>query len=174
MAVRGNHRILDHMPHDLAARDLPHLHLLPLRQQFAGLVFVAVFQGFTDTGEVVAELTKTQGDIQQGHIPQHSHPPAQRPLEQPMQEHGQQGGGEDSDAPSHPGLGAGARVEGAHHPSRPVFDRDKDLVLGLEGAGLLQQEGQQDGKKTHGVLMWMARPPEIGKNCAAYRPWRPR
>ncbi|MNT72277.1 hypothetical protein D3C72_2108610 [compost metagenome] len=58
MAVGGQHRILDHVAHDFAARQRAHIDLLPMRQTLARGIFIALFQRIPNAREMVAELAK--------------------------------------------------------------------------------------------------------------------
>ena len=69
MAVRGKHRIFNHVAHDFTARQFTRIDLAPLRQQLARGGFIAVVQGIAYVGEIVAELAKTQRDIENGDAP---------------------------------------------------------------------------------------------------------
>ena len=92
MAMRGQHRILDHMAHDLTAGQLAGVDLLPGGQHFAGAVFITIGQRIADLGKVKAELPKTERDVQHGHAPQHGDGPAHKPVEQTVNQQRKQGG----------------------------------------------------------------------------------
>ena len=64
------------MAHDLAARQVIGMHLLPIGQVLAGLVLVTGLQRMANPREMVAELAKAQSHIQHQHMPGHRQGPA--------------------------------------------------------------------------------------------------
>ncbi len=151
MAVRCDHRKLDHMSHDFAAGNVPHLHLLPLGQQLARLLFVAFVQRIADVGEVVAELAKAQRHIEQSHVPQGRCEPAHTPVQQTMHQQSQRRRQQGGHAPGHPGQVLYASVQCAGHPAGPGLHQAVDRVVPAQRACLFQHQGQKDGEKAHRV-----------------------
>lgn len=82
--MRRQYRVLDHMAHDLAARQHAHIHLLPVRQALARHILFATFERVADAGEVVTELPEAQRDIQHRNAPQHRKRPTQSPEQKPV------------------------------------------------------------------------------------------
>jgi len=150
MAVRGQYRVFDDMAHDLAARQVIGIDLLPIGQVLAGLLFVTGFQRMADTGEMVAELAKAQRHIQHQHMPGHRQRPAHQCDQQPMHSHGQGRGQQHRDAPGQPAVALLASIEVAAEPLHPGPHAGIDRIVTRQGLGLLQQQGHQRGEKTHG------------------------
>ena len=153
MTVRRQHRILDHVPHDLAARQLGGIDLLPLRQQRPGPRFVALVERVADVGEVVAELPEPQRHVQHRHAPQHRERPAQRPQQQPVNGQRRQRRQHGRQRPGDPAVVRLAGIEVAAHPARPAPQAGVNRVAARQRTGLLDQQGKQDGEKTHGRII---------------------
>ena len=96
MAMGGQHRILNDVANDFAARQFSRINLTPLGQQRTRRLFVAVVQRIPNVGEVVAELAKAQRDIQNGHAPDKGQQHIDSP-QQPMHQHRCQRGHHDSE-----------------------------------------------------------------------------
>ena len=150
MSVGGQHRILDHVAHDLAARQRAHIHLLPVRKALARRIFIPLFQRIADAGEVMAELPKAQRDIQHRHTPEHCKRPAQPPQQQPVDGQRDQCRNKHCEAPRHPAVVRFARVEIAAHGQRPRTQPRMDGIAAGQGTCLLDQQSEQDGEETHG------------------------
>ena len=104
VAVCGQHGVFDDVAHHFAAGQLTRIHLLPLRQKLTGMHLITLVQRITDAGEMVAELAKTEGCVQDGHTPQHGQRPACNPHQQPVHTQHQQGRQQHRQAPHHPPM----------------------------------------------------------------------
>ena len=150
MPVRRQNRIFDHVAHHLAARQVARIHLLPVGQTFARTLLVAFLQRIADTREMVAELAKTQRDVEHRHVPEHGDRPAHTPEQRGMHRKDKQGGHQHGQAPCHPAMVRLARIKIAADRQRPSPQTGMDRVAARQGARLLDQQRKQDGKKAHG------------------------
>lgn len=150
VTVRRDHRMLDDMPHDLAARQIRRIDVLPVRQQRPRERLVAVFQRVANAGEMVAELAKSQRCIEHGNAPQHGERQTQRQHEQPVHAERDQRGEGDGERPCNPSMVRLAGIEIAADQAGPAEDGAVDRIRVRERPNLLQQQGAQDGKKLIG------------------------
>ena len=116
MAMRIQHRMLDHLAHDAAAWQMGRLHAFPFRQQLACTDFVAHVQRITNAGDVVAELAETQRHEQYRRAPEPGRQPADAFKTQIG--HGHQHRGQHHR--SGPGKPALPRLAGSEVARRPV------------------------------------------------------
>ena len=148
MAVRGQQRMLDDMAQQLGARQLAGIEMAPLLQHRARALFLALLERVADVGEVMAELAKTQRQVEHHQIPQQGQQHAVVVEQLEHAEH-QQRGHAQRDRPDHPGMVLAAGVEVARRPARPVDQGFMDRIALRQRTQLLDDQGQQDGKKTH-------------------------
>ena len=119
VAVGGQHRILDHVAHDLAARQFAGIDLLPLRQQFARGGLIAGVQRVADIGEMMAELPEPQRHVQHGHAPKHREGPSERERQQPVHARGSGRRNDHCHASRQPSHGAACPRRSSCWPSAP-------------------------------------------------------
>ena len=149
VAVRRQHRMLDHMAHDFTARQLPHIDLLPSGQGRAGLVLVAHVQRVAYGGEVVAELPKPHRQVKQTHIPKIGQHRMQVP-QQMVQCQGQQGRSRHRSGPSQITVQGAACVQVAADHAHPSAQTRVQHIGRAQRPDLLEHQGQQNSKKAHG------------------------
>jgi len=118
MAVCGQQRVLDDVAQQLGARQLAGVQVAPLGQQPTGLVFVTALQRLADVGEVVAELTEAQRQVDHADV---EHQRQQQAVvgDRGMDAPGQQRRHDDRDGPHHAGMLRSARIEVAACPAHP-------------------------------------------------------
>ncbi len=187
MPVRRNDRMLDHVAHDFAARQLGGIDALPVRQQRARERLIALVERVADVGEMVAELAKAERHVEHRNAPQHGKRQAQREHQQPVHAQRQQRGHEHREPPGNPSVVRLARIEVAAGPARPRQNAAVHGVVRAQRPHLLDQQRAQDGKEAHPSMI--ARAPEgfcprlrpirfrrrgSGRGCATCPPWRPR
>ena len=119
MPVSGNQRMFNDMAHHFTARQVHGIDLVPVCKQLARQDLIARLQSHTDVGEVMAELSKPEGDIKHHHAPQHGHGPTDPPHQQAIDQPTDQGGRRHRNQPYHPGALTLSHVQGAAHPSDP-------------------------------------------------------
>ena len=72
------------MAHQFAAWQLAHIDLLPVRQGLACAALVAQVQRVANAREMVAELAKTERDVEHGNVPHDRQRPAHKDHQQHM------------------------------------------------------------------------------------------
>ena len=118
MAVRSQHRVLNDMAHDFAARQQTGIDLLPIGQQLTRGLFIAHVQGVANGGEMVTELAKTQRHIQNQHAPDKSQQAVHAPQE-PVDAESQQRRQQHRQGPGQPAMLLATGVQVATAPARP-------------------------------------------------------
>ena len=152
MAVCRQQRILQHVAQDFRSRQIAGVKVLPMGEQFARSVLTALFQGLPDGSEVVAELPKTKGEVQDQHIKSQGQYGAVGIDGDEGQRH-QDRGRQDRDAPNHARMHGCAGIEIAPRPTRPRSQGVVDRVEVGERFELLDQQGQEHGKETHAQII---------------------
>ena len=141
------------MAHHFAARHFAGIHLLPVGQSLPRRIFVARVQCIANTREMVAELPKTQRDIEHRHIPQHGHGPANEMQQGKVNAQHHHTGQQHGHEPGQPAVMGLARVKVAAYGHRPGTIASLHQIGPCQRSRLLQQQGDQDGKKTHGFII---------------------
>ncbi len=101
---------------------------------------------------MVAELAKAQRPVQHGHRPREREEAADLP--QPVVHQRRHGAGKgDRQQPRDPTVRALARVEVAAHGAAPGAQPGVNGVVERKGAGLLDQQRQQNGQETHARMI---------------------
>jgi hypothetical protein len=118
VAVRRQQRVFDHVAQHLGARQFAGVEVAPFGQALTRQVLVAAVERVADVGEVVAELTKTQREVQHPHVDGQCQQQAVV-LGQQVQGRHQQCRAQHRHAPHHPGVARLARIEVAPGPSHP-------------------------------------------------------
>ena len=137
------------MAHHFAAWHFGGFNLLPFGQCFAGGMLVTTFQCITNTGEVMAELAKTQSDVQHHHVPQHGCRPTYPAHQQPVNSHRKKHGRHNGQPPGHPPMVFLTRIKITTNGHRPSPNSCMHRVVSRQWSGLLQQQGKHDGEETH-------------------------
>ena len=148
MAVRGQQRVLDDVAQQFGARQFARVQMAPLRQQPACLGLVGAVERVADVGEIVAELSESERDVEDRDIPGQRQQQAEvgdagvnAPGDQRRQDRG--------DGPDDPGMVIVAGVEVAAGPAQPVGEAVVHDVAARQRLQLLDQQREQDGEKTH-------------------------
>ena len=149
MPVRLQHRIPDDAANQFAARLIAQLHLTPAGQQFPRTILIPGFKRVTDVREMMAELTKAQGDVQQRRAPERGKWPAGKLDQHEMDSKGSQGGHAHGQAPDHPTVVRAPGVEAPAAPAHPASHRRMDQITPRQRSNLLKQQGKQNREKTH-------------------------
>ena len=139
VAVRGQCRVFNDVAHYFAARQITHIDPLPLREQLACTLLIALRQRIADTGVMVAELAKPQRDVQHRHTPQHGKGPTQTPQQQPMDSQRQQCRRYHRQAPCHPCMVPGTGIKAATHTQRPFTQPCMNRIAACQRTSLLKQ-----------------------------------
>ncbi|MPN58563.1 hypothetical protein SDC9_206270 [bioreactor metagenome] len=116
----------------------------------------------------MAELAKTQRDIEHRDVPQHRQGPAHAPQQQPVDAQRHQRWQHHRQAPGHPAVVLATRVEIAAHRKGPRTHASVNGIDAGQGARLLDQQSEQDGEETHGRQSYWRRPHGL-PSAPAYR-----
>src|SRR5206468_9637699 len=68
VTMRGEQRMLDQVAQEFRGRQLTRIEVAPFGEQAPGLELVAPLERGTDAGEVVAELAKTERQVEDGDV----------------------------------------------------------------------------------------------------------
>ena len=148
MPVRSQQRVLDHMPDQFGARHLARVQVAPLGQQSSRFDLVGTRKRFADVGEVVAELTKAQRQVQQQHVEcqcQQEAVGVDQQVDQRSARHGHQ----HRDGPDDARVMAFASIEVAPRPAHPGHQCTVNPVVARQGLELFKQQREEDSEETH-------------------------
>ena len=177
MAMRCRHRVLNHLADNLAAGQILGINLLPAREKGTCQFLITLLQRIPYASEMVTELPESQRRIENDHVPDNGHRPAQRDDQNPMHNQRNQRGHQNGKTPGEPAVRLLPCIKIPGRPPHP----NPNIVVHQIAAGqrprLLNQQGYKNGKKAHVNIITSrsgVRPTETGRNCGACLRWRPR
>lgn len=135
------------MAHYFAAWHLAGIDLLPVGQGLTGGKFITGIERIANPREVVAELAKTQRDIEHRDIPQHGCRPAYELHQRPEYAQHDNAGQQHGHRPGKPAMEGLARIKVAAHGHGPGAITGLYQIGSGQRARLFQQQCDQDGKK---------------------------
>ncbi len=152
IALHRHQGMFDGLLGDIAGAHVHGIERFPLFEQAARGGGIVVIERVLDVREVVAELAKTEGEIQHRHIPRQGQQQAVVQRDE-INHQCDQGGQQHGDEPGRDAVMRPSRIEVARGNISQTLAQPIHGAAAAQGFELLDKQGDQNGEKSHASIL---------------------